>query len=529
MVQVRNFLVVLSWSVPNFLFGQIGNWVFDDQIIHQISINTPLENWFEVLENDYTLNAQDPNEYPEIYRPCSVTLDGSLIVNSGFREKGNFSNAVNVGARKKPLKIAFDAVIEQSLNGVKKINLHNFTNDPSLIHDALAYSIFRELGIPAPRTAYAQVWVNGEYIGLYLMVENVDKTFLKMYFGSANNDGNLYKTGREAKVYFNDLGDSAVDYQNAGLNLTTNESENDYTQIIDFIQFIQHPERPGFDEELERRFDISSYLNVLAVEKLIRSWDNYWNGGNNFYLYEHPDGQYRWIPWDMNETFQDLRNLSWTTWLDGYWIPYKQMDERPLIAAIFHSEKWKQYYLQLGCELIHGVFSAEHLSERIVQWHNLVAETYRNDPNRHLSMESFERSLFQTHTDQIQLFNTPYALRFHYPGILPLIQNQREWAVDQLKGWEVDCNLNSKRFEVKGYPNPGVAFCTLVLPENEYGKVFKVKVIQSDGVVVKQFPWMILLDKEFNLDMTELVSGSYQIVLFGADGSKGQGVWIKGE
>ena len=527
MVQVRRILILLSWSLPQLLLGQIGNVVFDDQIMHQITIHTPLENWFEVLESDYALNAQDPNQYPEIYRPCSVSLDGNLIVNSGFREKGNFSNVVNVGARKKPLKIAFDAVVEQSFNGVKKINLHNFTNDPSLIHDALAYSIFRELGIPAPRTAYAQVWVNGEYIGVYLMVENVDKTFLKIHYGSQNNDGNLYKTDREAKVLFNDLGNDASAYIDAGLKLTTNEEANDYSKVIDFVHFLNQQERQDFDAEFKKRFDVERYLKILAVEKFIRSWDNYWNGGNNFYLYEHPDGQYRWIPWDMNETFQDVRNLSWTTWLDGYWIPYKQMDERPLIAAIFQNQQWKEDYLEVGCELIHQQLTIQNLSSRVVFWHNLVADAYQNDPNKLNTYEDFEKSLTEQHRDQIQLFDLPYALRFHYPGLLPLIQSQREWVARQLEGWEMECSIEQDVFHLQPFPNPGSSYFSVKLPDGQRGQVGRWQVVNEQGIVVQSYPWMVMVDTQWNAMVEDWSTGIYFIHFEGIDGSKGVGKWMR--
>ena len=60
-----------------------------------------------------------------------------------------------------------------------------------MLRDALSYKIMRDVGLAAPRTSFAKVYLNGSYWGLYLIVEQVNKTFLKQHF--ADNDGNLYK------------------------------------------------------------------------------------------------------------------------------------------------------------------------------------------------------------------------------------------------------------------------------------------------------------------------------------------------
>jgi hypothetical protein len=322
------------------------------------------------------------------------------------------------------------------------------------------------------------------------------------------------------------LGNDPSPYIDAGLKLTTNEEANDYSKIIDFIHFLNQQDRSDFDAEFKKRFDVENYLKILAVEKFIRSWDNYWAGGNNFYIYEHPDGQYRWIPWDINETFQDLRNLSWTTWLDGYWVPTKQMDERPLIAAIFRNEQLQQDYLELGCELIHEKLTIQNLSARVVFWHNLVAEAYRSDPNKINGFDEFEKSLTEEHTDQVPLFNTPYAVRIHYPGVFPLIQKQREWVAHQLKGWEVDCDVEIPSIPLQLYPNPGNAYFRIQLPRNQLGQVARMGIYTGNGVRVKCFPWMLITEDQLTVSWDGEEPGVYWIGYEGMDGSRGWGKWM---
>ncbi len=97
-----------------------------------------------------------------------------------------------MGTGRVGLKIDFNFFnFAQTFRGFKKLNLNNGFSDPTLIRETIAYELFEQMDIPTPRTAFADVWVNDTHLGLYTMVEQVDKTFLRRHF--ANPDGNLYK------------------------------------------------------------------------------------------------------------------------------------------------------------------------------------------------------------------------------------------------------------------------------------------------------------------------------------------------
>ena len=54
------------------------------------------------------------------------------------------------------------------LLGLKSMTLNNIVQDESMIHETLGYEILRAADIPAPRTGFAYVRVNGKRYGLYL-------------------------------------------------------------------------------------------------------------------------------------------------------------------------------------------------------------------------------------------------------------------------------------------------------------------------------------------------------------------------
>jgi hypothetical protein len=82
------------------------------------------------------------------------------IKDAGLRYKGNLSFARSSAAA--PLfanfKLKFDVHgTKGTWDGEKTFNLHAGVVDTSKMRDAVAYAIFRAAGVPAPRTAYAEL------------------------------------------------------------------------------------------------------------------------------------------------------------------------------------------------------------------------------------------------------------------------------------------------------------------------------------------------------------------------------------
>ncbi len=501
--------------------SQTGDLVFNDSILHTVQIETDLPDWFETLEADYKANVSIKG-HPQIYFHCKFIFDGITIDSCGFKEKGNASNSLISYGKKKPLKISFDAFANRSLDGLKKMNLNNFTNDPSLLHDAVCLKLMRDEGILAPRTAFAKLYVNGEYIGLYTIIENIDKRFLKSNFGSANNNGNLYKTDRNAQMYLQWLGNDKESYKNKNFQLTTNDSIDDWSKLLSFIEFINNDHSANFKQEFEKRFDVHNYLKILAVEKCAKSWDSYWGGGNNFFLYEHPDGMIRWIPWDMNESFQDIKVIGKTSLLDGYLIPTPQFDERPLLSRIFEYDDWKQEYLDNVCRLANTHFTIEHLGKFMVKRHQLIDAAYEADPYKYNTYEAFKNSLTTQTEDVVSITKAGYALRIRYPGLFTIIKQQREWIEKQTKGWERECYLSNDRvYALTVYPNPTSDQITIVNDQSSFDYA-QLKLYDFSGKLCLLKDHSLIESNKFTLYLSAIPSGIYWLVKTSVDGSIGR-------
>lgn len=61
-------------------------------------------------------------------------------------------------------------------------------NDKSLMRDVLAYKFGRDLGRYAPRTRYCEVVLNGEYMGVYVLMEKIKKDKNRVDIATLNPD-----------------------------------------------------------------------------------------------------------------------------------------------------------------------------------------------------------------------------------------------------------------------------------------------------------------------------------------------------
>ena len=110
-----------------------------------------------------------------------LTAEGKTYKKIGIRYAGEISYFASSQGLKRPLKIDFDKFGEQQFHGLTSLQLHAMPMDPAKGREVLAYSVFRAAGVPAPRTAFAEVTLtvpgkyDKEYLGLYAVVESVDK------------------------------------------------------------------------------------------------------------------------------------------------------------------------------------------------------------------------------------------------------------------------------------------------------------------------------------------------------------------
>ena len=116
---------------------------------------------------------------------AELRAEAMLLRDVAVRFKGSGSYMMSAQTVKRPFRIDLDRYVEgQEFKGVKNLSLGNLALDPTATREALSYAVYREAGVPAPRTAYVRLTLSvpgkydREFLGLYALVETIDKPFL---------------------------------------------------------------------------------------------------------------------------------------------------------------------------------------------------------------------------------------------------------------------------------------------------------------------------------------------------------------
>ena len=279
------------------LYSTDDEGVFPKDRVLDVQVTMPPDAWAQLITT-----ARD-----EIWSTADVAIDGQEIGKVGFRPKGQYSLTSCVDATgqltcdKLSFKFKFNKVDpEGRFYGLKRLVLNQITDGSALYAETLAYEIFNDFGITAPRTSYAVLTVNGESLGLYRVVEAVDGKFTNKHF--QGGDGNLYK---EAWPFSTD------DSYFAG-KLVTNEQTATNDAFVAFSTALFEASDDELPQTLGRYTDLDKMLDYMAVDYAIANWDGIttfyagtWGHTNhNFFMYQSEKSEhFTLIPWDLNAVF----------------------------------------------------------------------------------------------------------------------------------------------------------------------------------------------------------------------------------
>lgn len=253
---------------------------------------------FELTLGDPALAAlwAEPSSY--VHGDAHIELpDGQVIdlADIGVRLKGRYGSFRTLD-QKAAFLLRFDEYDNDTeLLGLEKLALNNLVQDPSMIHEQLAYALFRDAGVPAPRTGYAEVYVNDELYGLYATVEPADNSeFLDLAFG--DDEGNLYE-GEYGSDLFPGWGPS-FDQDNG--------TDVDFADLEELALALDGFDDPDtFVDDVDGVIDVDRYLQFAATEIFIGHWDGYAWTRNNYFIYRAPDLRWTFLPWGTDQTFSE--------------------------------------------------------------------------------------------------------------------------------------------------------------------------------------------------------------------------------
>jgi hypothetical protein len=207
---------------------------------------------------------------PRNYVSGTVREGNRVLTNVAIRLKG--MGSFRTVDEKASFAVNFDEFEkDQEYSGLTKLMFNNAVQDPTYMAEWLATGLFRDAGLPAARVTHARVQLNGRDLGLYVVIEAMNKRFLKQHFSGAK--GNLYE------AYLQDI-DAPLE-QDGG-------EVTDQSDVRALLKACSIPDPVERFKGVGKVLDVDKFMSFAAMEILVGHWDGYTIHTNNYRLYHDP-------------------------------------------------------------------------------------------------------------------------------------------------------------------------------------------------------------------------------------------------
>ena len=391
---------------------------------------------FELKLSEKDLEKIDSDPTAEQYVEGMMVFEGDTISPIGIRYKGSVGawvgcvdgeNWFEPSGKKICTKLSTKVKInwkgrDERFYGLKKLQFHAQNLDPSLMHERLGYWLFRSMGVEAPRSVHARLVINGEFIGLYALTEQIDGAFADYHFD--DKDGNLYK-----EVWPLNMNGEPMTSQSLISALKTNEDDNPSTDIISgFADKLYNGKESDIPNIISEYMDINKVLSMVVVDRAIRHDDGFLHwycaedgcASHNFYWYEEPNNKkVNLIPWDLDNAFENIiKNANPVTPIADEWgktsnncnpFPYGEFGMYQWSAACDRlTGGWardKELYEELKNKFIQGPFAASNVNALLTAWSEQIRPVVKEAQDKNtwdqLTVQQWESKLYEL-IDQLE-------------------------------------------------------------------------------------------------------------------------------
>ncbi|KAF9917421.1 hypothetical protein BX616_001045 [Lobosporangium transversale] len=377
-----------KWTLPHIPYVYLATWPSYTKVFNEDEIAT-----IHATADPAQLAALDANpDSPEIFVNFRW-IDHQMIysqTNISFKTSGKSSKDY----KKQAYRFKFETDIGQSFFSRPNIKLRSEVTDPTIMREKIYIDMLNSVGVPTQQGQYVRLFVNNKPRGLYMMVEDVKKSFIKQTVHGGDGKiplGSLMQNSSPARNNRADLifkGTNTSDYDPEvyeSINLGNNPPTNPMAQLIQFMADLRDfdpvntPDPVGYWNNT--RLDLDGFLRNMAMEYLGGTYDNYWMAGSNYFIYFNPtlgtQGKWQWVPTDFDGTFG---NRFPTNIISPYQTVYSFQPDHPLVSKlIIKNKEINALFEQTLKDIVGWAYNPYVLFPRIAAYNQMLLEDYTWD------------------------------------------------------------------------------------------------------------------------------------------------------
>ena len=313
--------------------------LFDSKNKIEVELDMP-DYELQKMQDDYDRYAEMGSKSP-IYRKGNVTVTitnadctvAYRIPEVGIRMKGNTSRTDFYNAEEGiynfiHLRLDFQETFEdetyygsertvwedeeklqarkdRTFATLEKLELRwNKNNDSTYLREDYAYEIYRSEGILAPNCNLSVFTWNDARMGIYVLVEPIDKVFIERNLPEEDWDGDLYKCGWTwLPVTFTSQKSIGIEDEDKGefytYDLKTNKKTSQHESLKKLLSGLNSGNVTK--ESFASLVDVDYFLRYAAVSYFLGNPDDLRNNFNNCYIYfRKSTGKMIVIPYDYD-------------------------------------------------------------------------------------------------------------------------------------------------------------------------------------------------------------------------------------
>ncbi len=358
-------------SPPAASGAPTGAPIFDQAQLHEARLDLDPSAW-QALRDNYLSNQ---------YYSANFSVDGVAVSQVGVRSRGSGSR----NEEKPGMKVDMNKYVQgQEYQGYKSLDLDNLATDASMLRERMSFLVYEAMGIQAPRNAFCRLTVNGQFWGVYAIVEPVSKPFLKSRIGE--DSGNLFDYEWTFHYDLSFLGGDPNNYVPLPFQPETNEDHKDVADgLVGFIEAVNNAPSAGFASAMGARIDVDRFLTHVAVENAIVESDGIVGdqGLNNFYLYEYGQkNRFVFIPWDKDSTFKS-----------GTWPLFRNLDLNVLTSRLVADPAKRQVYVDAVVRAVTSYLNPRWLTPQLETAYQQIRAQALADPHKPFTNGEFEAAV----------------------------------------------------------------------------------------------------------------------------------------
>ncbi len=325
-----------------------------------------------------------------------IKINGVLFDSVGVKYKGNSS--YDSTFKKNPLHIELNTFKSQSYQGYTDIKLGNSYSDPSMIREVLAYSILKNY-MECPEANFAELIINGKFMGIYSNAENINKKFCADRFYSSTNtfikcNPNI-NPGPTVKSNLKYITADSTSYY----DFYEKKSKDGWKDLVGLCDTLTN-----HSSFIGSKVDMDRAIWMLAFNTVLVNLDSYTGAFvQNYYLYKDNTNHFNPIVWDLNMAFggfpfsgspnNGMGSLSLTNMQQFPLLYHDTHVDWPLIKAVMNNATYKRMFIAHSKTILNEFFTKKDYVTLAISLQNQIDKSVAMDSSKFYSYSLFKAGL----------------------------------------------------------------------------------------------------------------------------------------